>query len=303
MASFLASVFYTSSIALCREKVNKQNETLDEIETVLYNDAEVMIMNNQWDSIKIEKIHAAVYVTPGTGKVVHRDRPYHGIVLNDPTSIKEYHFEDGRVMHTGGNALFYLPKDSSYVVKVIEPGGGCYAINFDADIIDEPFSVTPRGSEHLLHHFKMAASAWKTSECYAQNAAMRALYDAIYQAQKESSRSYFSSKQHALLSPALTCMQKEFTEGELTVSYLATLCGMSEVYFRRLFRGLYGVSPKEYIIARRMEYAKTLLRSESFSVAEIASLCGYAEPCHFSREFVRRMGVSPSRFIAEKSMG
>ena len=57
-----------------------------------------------------------------------------------------------------------------------------------------------------------------------------------------------------------------------------------------------GISPKEYMIKKRIEYAKTLLLSGQFSVLETAHLCGYAEACHFSREFARHVGVPPAQY-------
>jgi AraC-like DNA-binding protein len=74
------------------------------------------------------------------------------------------------------------------------------------------------------------------------------------------------------------------------------MCGVSEVYFRKIFQDQFGVTPKEYLIRMRIEYAKSLLLSEQFTVSEIATLCGYSEPCHFSREFSKRVGVSPNQY-------
>ena len=88
-------------------------------------------------------------------------------------------------------------------------------------------------------------------------------------------------------------LKEGFLDNSLTVTELSSLCGMSEVYFRRLFMNCYGMSPKEYMISRRISYAKNLLASGDFPVSEVAWLCGYSEPCHFSREFMRHVGVSP----------
>ena len=125
---------------------------------------------------------------------------------------------------------------------------------------------------------------------------MRALYDGIYQMQKEEQKQYISGRHLSLIAPAIQEINRSFTENELSISKLAALCGISEVYFRRLFLNAFGVSPKEYIIQKRIEYAKTLLSSEAFSVSEVAALCGYAEPCHFSREFSKRVGMSPTQY-------
>ena len=61
------------------------------------------------------------------------------------------------------------------------------------------------------------------------------------------------------------------------------------------------MSPKEYIINKRMEYAKTLLSSGQVEVKEAAVMCGYFEPCHFSREFSKHFGISPKEYIKTNS--
>jgi AraC-like DNA-binding protein len=104
------------------------------------------------------------------------------------------------------------------------------------------------------------------------------------------------SAKEQLLAPAITAIGQHFTDNDLTVSRLAHLCGISETYLRRLFCDRFGMGPKEYVIERRLSYAVRLLESGQFSVGEIAGMCGYAEPCHFSREFSRRYGMSPNEY-------
>lgn len=276
--------------------VNDKNKILDEIETILYNDYEVMNMNEHWKSAVITEISLAVYVAPNMGKHVHKNRYHHGFVLNDAASVKDYCFDDGRVLHTEGNNLFYLPKGASYHVRSLREGG-CYAINFDADIADIPFCVSTRNVESLTHQFKAACDAWVRKDEMWRVLGMRAVYDAIYRTQCELERQYVSGEQRSLITPALEALDRRFAENTLTVSYLASLCGISEVYLRRLFLNAVGLCPKEYIIQKRIEYAKSLLLSRSFSVSEVAQMCGYADPCHFSREFSKRTGSSPRKYL------
>jgi AraC-like DNA-binding protein len=231
----------------------------------------------------------------GVGKSIHTNRPFHGLVLNDENSAKDYIFADGTVLHTKGGDLFYLPKGSNYRVKSVA-AGGCYAINFDAGISDEPFCVSLRNSDQLLHNFKAATEAWKRGDPVRVALAMRALYDAIYRAQAELHKQYLPQTQRLIITPAVEVMDRRFTDNDLSVSYLAALCGVSEVYFRKIFLHSFGVSPKEYMIQKRMDYAKNLLKSGDFSVSEIATLCGYTESCHFSREFSKREGISPNQY-------
>ena len=296
LRSFLLFGFVDYIIALRLKFVNDENIILDETETLLYNRDEVINMNELWKSTAITEISLAVYVAPNAGKRVHKNRYHHGFVLNDSVSVKDYCFDDGRVLHTEGKSLFYLPRGSSYRVDALQEGG-CYAINFDADIADVPFCVSPRNAESLRHHFKAACEAWARKDEAWRVLGMRAVYDAIYRAQREYERQYVSSEQRSLLAPALEALNRRFADNGMTVSHLASLCGVSEVYFRRLFLNAVGLSPKEYMIQKRIEYAKSLLLSRNFSVGEVAQMCGYAEPCHFSREFSKRTGVSPSQYV------
>ena len=254
-------------------------------------------MNEKWSTAVVTGIHAAVYVAPGTGHRVHRNRPYHGFVLNDEKSVKDYIFDDGRVMRTEAGALFYLPEGSNYDVKNIVIGG-CYAINFYSDnISDEPFCVNLRNNDKVLHSIHNAVNAWKNGDDFRISATMTAVYNIIYQLQKERKKSYVPEERAKILAPALKRIDADFTDKALTVSYLARLCGISEVYLRRLFSLFLGISPKEYIVKKRIDYAATLLKSGDFSVGEVATMCGYSEPCFFSRDFKRRIGSCPKAFL------
>ena len=175
--------------------------------------------------------------------------------------------------------------------------GGCYAINFDADIGDAPFSIHMRNAEALRQSFRTATDAWRQHDGICRILAMRAVYDAVYHMQTELHKEYVSRTQASIIEPAIAAINDRFAENDLTVSYLASLCRVSEVYFRRLFLNTFGVGPKEYIIQKRIEYAKILLSSGDFLVSEVGILCGYAEPCHFSREFLRRVGMTPSQYL------
>lgn len=252
-----------------------------------------------WETAVVTPL-AAMYVPSGHGKAVHKNRVGHGFVLNDPQSDKNYIFSDGTVLHTPGSSLFYLPKGSDYYVDTFTRGG-CYAINFDAEIEGAPFALTPRNTEPFLRLFKEAADTWKRQDSARQLIAARNLYDLFLLFHKEWQREYLPKRKESLLSPALAAMHERFTDNDLTVSSLARLCGVSEVYFRKLFLESRGVSPKDYIISLRMEYAKQLLTEAQVSVSEAALMCGYAEPCHFSREFARRVGKSPSAYRKTKN--
>ena len=49
-------------------------------------------MKKEWENVVISKVYSAVYVPERKGNTIHKDRPFHGIVINDVESDKEYIF-------------------------------------------------------------------------------------------------------------------------------------------------------------------------------------------------------------------
>ncbi len=74
-------------------------------------------------------------------------------------------------------------------------------------------------------------------------------------------------------------------------------------YIRHEFKKHYGVSPIQYLINRRMEYAKHLLNTSGMSVKQIAYQCGFENEYYFSRIFKKLTGYSPSQYRAMLGRG
>ena len=254
-------------------------------------------MLEQWNEAIVTRIDIALYVAPGTGKAVHANRPFHGFVINDGMPSKIIHFSDGTQLYNGPWDFHYLPKGSSYRVQS-QVSGGCWAINFDLleDIAEPPFSLQFRNYEPIVKIFKDATAAWKEKSDSGNPAIRRAVYDLIVRIKEEQQRGYTPNEKERLIQPALDLIAMEYNRNDLSVQTLAELCGISEAYFRRIFKDKFSVSPRAYLIQLRMEYAKKLLQSDQLPVSQVAELCGYCEPCHFSREFSRYTGISPKAY-------
>lgn len=80
---------------------------------------------------------------------------------------------------------------------------------------------------------------------------------------------------------------------DLGLVELATLTGYSPDHFARLFKKSLGVSPHQYLLSRRVERAKTMLRDAKHSLAEVAHACGFSSQAHFSAVFKQHTGVTP----------
>jgi len=89
----------------------------------------------------------------------------------------------------------------------------------------------------------------------------------------------------------------EYVEANLStnigLSDLAGLAGYSPDHFARLFRRCFGQPPYQYVLARRVERAKVMLKDLSRPIANIAAACGFATQAHLNSAFKQRTGVTP----------
>ena len=84
----------------------------------------------------------------------------------------------------------------------------------------------------------------------------------------------------------------------LDVPALAKAAYMSPSHFSRRFRAIYGETPFSYLMTRRIERAKALLRRGDLSVTEVCLAVGCTSLGSFSARFTQLVGVSPSAYRA-----
>ncbi|HVP85666.1 MAG TPA: AraC family transcriptional regulator [Rhizomicrobium sp.] len=82
-------------------------------------------------------------------------------------------------------------------------------------------------------------------------------------------------------------------DGELSQTQLASECGLSPSHFARAFRASTGMAPHQWLLFRRVEKSKALLRNVRLSLADVALVCGFADQSHFTRVFTKFVGISP----------
>jgi AraC-like DNA-binding protein len=82
----------------------------------------------------------------------------------------------------------------------------------------------------------------------------------------------------------------------LDVPALARSAHVSEAYFSRSFKAAFGETPHQYLLRRRMERAKALLRAGDLPVTEVCLAVGFTSLGSFSTQFRRFVGESPTAY-------
>ena len=84
----------------------------------------------------------------------------------------------------------------------------------------------------------------------------------------------------------------------LDVPALARAAHMSPSHFARRFRDAYGETPYSYLMTRRIERAKALLRRGDLTVTEVCMMVGCTSLGSFSSRFTELVGETPSAYRA-----
>ncbi len=245
-------------------------------------------------------ISVCIFVRPGQGQSIHTDRKFHGLVIFCEGSEYEYKFSDGKTLCAHDDSILYLPKHSSYTVTAPNPCG-CYAINFDIpkDITLGEFVIKLKNPSDVIQKFKKAANVWSTKTHGYIEEAMGYLYSIISDTKKQIISEYTPTSKQKIIQPALDYINENFTDDTISIPHLAKLCGISEVYLRRMFGNIFGTSPLRYINELKMSRAYELIDSGMCSVHEAAERAGFWDDSYFSREFKKKYGFPPKSLISD----
>ena len=85
---------------------------------------------------------------------------------------------------------------------------------------------------------------------------------------------------------------------DVRLDALARIAGLSQHRFAHNFKRAVGVPPHQFVIRRRIELAKPMLRDTDETIASVTYALGFGSPSRFTYLFRRETGVTPSRYRA-----
>jgi AraC family transcriptional regulator len=85
-------------------------------------------------------------------------------------------------------------------------------------------------------------------------------------------------------------------EDDLSLDEMAQAVELSTAHFARMFRKSTGQTPHQFVLRRRLERAKAMLRAPGARVLCVAVACGFKTQQHFAQVFREAWGVSPTEY-------
>ena len=91
---------------------------------------------------------------------------------------------------------------------------------------------------------------------------------------------------------------REHLADDLSTEVLADCAQVSRAHFCRLFQEVTGGPPHRYVLAARLEQARTMLTTSNYSIARIAQDCGFSSQSHLTSSFRNLHAITPAQFRA-----
>ena len=202
---------------------------------------------------------------------------------------------NGKRLISDAENVLILPKGSSYYFDVAEKW--TYTLlEFDAEQCgNDLFSLPIGNSERVLKPLNRLQYNAIIGHPYHAMEQIHGTYEILLSLLTQSHLLYVQKDKARVIEKIVNYIDGHYRD-DLTNAALANRCGISEVYFRKLFTQITGISPITYLHKIRTAKAAELLQNKELSLSEIAEAVGYSNLYHFSTMFKRYMGMPPSKY-------
>lgn len=195
------------------------------------------------------------------------------------------------------NHICILPKNSSYSF-FCEKKGLCLMLELETvDGEALPFmSVKINNTDEIIKEFYKIEHALNFKTAGTRFSTLKVAYSVLEKISEQLNQEYSSPKTNEILAPAIKHIEENLHLSSPSNEFLASLCNISCVYFRKLFTKKFNMPPSKYITMLKIQRAKGLIMGDTVSMADISSSCGFSSIYHFSKVFKEHTGLTPTQF-------
>lgn len=122
------------------------------------------------------------------------------------------------------------------------------------------------------------------------------LYQIFAMLEKRNSSSYLPGKQYDMIKDSINYIDKNYLDASLDYRGLAAKTNISLTYYHKLFKKKTGLSPNQYILMKKLNYACNLLTTSNLPINQISEMSGFSGVYYFSKIFKSHFLVSPNDY-------
>ncbi len=171
----------------------------------------------------------------------------------------------------------------------------CIGFTLDREEGEIPAGSYADENRNVMNYLKFVSAEFKDRREDFVSVISNLLGNVIVEIKRTSSCLDKASPHQDVLEQAINYINEYFLT-EITPEQLANITNYSYHRFRHIFKNAMGIPPKQYVIIKRLEYAKTLLANSHASVTEIGYQCGFACTSLFIKQFKKNMDVTPAQY-------
>ena len=214
----------------------------------------------------------------------------------------EYTLKSGKKIFANDGDIVYCPVGSEYHVRFFNfdsQESGTIGVNFSLhDKKGEIFAMAENvtvfsasNTNYRAMFYKMEHFSEAPIVCIGKLKSI--MYDLIFHLSENSRKEHLG--RYSMIAKGIAYLEED-AEQLLKISEVAALCNISEAYFRRLFKSYCGMSPQSYRMIAKINAAKAYLRSDQYTVAEIAIRLGFVDASYFIKQFRAQTGLTPLEY-------
>lgn len=250
------------------------------------------IFNNEYSITKIHKVLRSAH-KPGTYDNSRCGR-YSDCFVYVLKGAISYTYDDCTFTANEGD-IAYLPKNGKYIMQVYGDDEFIFVdFEFDCSVPKKAFAVKFNSGKELFDKLwviwqKMSAS--RMTEC---KSVLYKIYANVID--KMDKKSYVTNSLKKKMEKSVEEMVLNYANSELSVEDIIKHSGICPTQYRALFQKIYNMSPKQYILKLKIDYAKSLLERTENNLSKIADMCGFSDEFYFSAIFKKKCACSPSKY-------
>ncbi len=195
-----------------------------------------------------------------------------------------------KITYSPKNSVVFVPADIPYATKTTE--GDLYVIHFkilnylykDIEVLD--LDTSPE----LKALFLSAIDEWNNKKYGYKHKAASIFYDILYLISNKNINNY--AEKTELAQKCAEYISTHFGRSDFSIKEVADYFYISEAYLRKKFKEYFNISPKQYLLNQRIDFAKHLISAGYLTQEEISDKCGFASVKYFRTAFKHKTGSS-----------